>query len=77
MREVKIQAEVRGRIIALLHPVGAVVEEGDEIAMVEALKMEIPVASPAAGRIKAVLVSIDQVVEEGQPLAIIEVNGTA
>ena len=73
----KIQAEVRGRIIALPHPVGAVVDEGDEIAMVEALKMEIPVASPAAGRIKAVLVSIDQVVEEGQPLAIIEVDGAA
>ena len=72
MPELKIQAEVRGRILALPHPVGAVVEQGDEIAMVEAMKMEIPIASPASGRIKAVLVSVDEVVEEGQPLVVID-----
>jgi len=75
MPELKIQAEVRGRILALPHPVGAVVEQGDEIAMVEAMKMEIPIASPASGRIKAVLVSVDEVVEEGQPLVVIDTAG--
>ena len=75
MPELKIQAEVRGRILALPHPVGAVVEQGDEVAMVEAMKMEIPIASPASGRIKAVLVSVDEVVEEGQPLVVIDTTG--
>jgi biotin carboxyl carrier protein len=52
--------------------VGASVGDGDDIAFVEAMKMEIPVASTAAGKLKSVLVAIDDVVAEGQVVAIIE-----
>ena len=73
MPEIRISSEVAGRICALPFDVGATVSEGDEIAFVEAMKMEIPVASPAAARIKSILVAIDDVVAEGQALVIIEV----
>jgi biotin carboxyl carrier protein len=72
MPEIRIISEVAGRICALPLGVGDVVSEGDEVAFVEAMKMEIPVPSPAAGRIKSILVSIDDVVAEGQALVIVE-----
>ena len=72
MPEIKIMTEVAGRVCALAVEIGASVREGDDVALVEAMKMEIPVASPAAGKIKSILVSLDEVVAEGQVLAIVE-----
>jgi biotin carboxyl carrier protein len=72
MPEIRIVTEVAGRVCALPVEAGASVGDGDDIAFVEAMKMEIPVASPAAGRLKAILVSLDDVVAEGQVVAILE-----
>ena len=72
MPEIKIVTEVSGRICALPVELGASIGNGDEIAFVEAMKMEIPVASPASGKLKSILVKIDDVVAEGQPVAFLE-----
>ena len=72
MPEIRIVTEVAGRICALPFEAGASIGDGDDIVFVEAMKMEIPVASPAAGRLKSILVKIDDVVAEGQVLAIVE-----
>jgi biotin carboxyl carrier protein len=72
MPEIKIVTEVAGRVCALAVEIGASVSEGCDVAFVEAMKMEIPVASPAAGKIKSILVSLDDVVAEGQLLAVLE-----
>jgi biotin carboxyl carrier protein len=72
MPDIKIVTEVAGRVCTLPVEVGASVGDGDDVAFVEAMKMEIPVASPAAGRLKYILVSLDDVVAEGQVLAIVE-----
>ncbi len=72
MPEIKIVTEVAGRVCALPLQAGTSVGEGDDIAFVEAMKMEIPVASPAAGKIKSILVSLDEVVAEGQVIATVE-----
>jgi biotin carboxyl carrier protein len=72
MPEIKIVTEVAGRVCALPVELGGSVGDGDDVAFVEAMKMEIPVASPAAGKLKLILVSIDDVVAEGQVLAVIE-----
>jgi biotin carboxyl carrier protein len=71
MPDNRIVTEVGGRVFALPVEVGANVGEGDDIAFVEAMKMEIPVAAPVAGQLKSILVSLDDVVAEGQVLAII------
>jgi biotin carboxyl carrier protein len=52
MPEIKIVTEVAGRVCALAVEIGASVSEGCDVAFVEAMKMEIPVAWPAAGKIK-------------------------
>jgi biotin carboxyl carrier protein len=72
MPDIKIVTEVAGRVCALPVEVGDSVGDGDEVAFVEAMKMEIPVASPAAGTLKVILVRLDDIVAEGQVLAIVE-----
>lgn len=69
MPEIKIVTEVAGRICATPVQVGGTVADGDEIVLVEAMKMEIPVASPAAGTLTSLLVKIDDLVAEGQAIA--------
>jgi biotin carboxyl carrier protein len=71
MPDIKVVTEVAGRVCALPVEVGGHIGDGDDIAFVEAMKMEIPVAAPAAGTLKSILVSIDDVVAEGQLVAII------
>jgi biotin carboxyl carrier protein len=72
MADIKVVTEVAGRICALPVNAGASISEGDDVAFVEAMKMEIPVAAPATGTLKTVLVKLDDVVAEGQVLAIVE-----
>jgi biotin carboxyl carrier protein len=72
MGEKTVNADIAGRVSALPLPVGASVKEGDDIAIVEAMKMEIPLASSASGLIKTILVAVDDVVEEGQAMFVIE-----
>ena len=72
MPEIKIVTEVAGRVCALPIEVGASVGDGDEVAFVEAMKMELPVSSPASGKLKSILVKLDDVVAEGQVVAILE-----
>jgi biotin carboxyl carrier protein len=66
MPDIKIVTEVAGRVCALPVEIGASLSDGDDIAFVEAMKMEIPVASPAAGKLKSILVSLDDMVAEGR-----------
>jgi biotin carboxyl carrier protein len=71
MPEIKIVTEVAGRICATPVQVGGTVADGDEIVVVEAMKMEIPVLSPAAGTLTSLLVKIDDLVAERQAIAVI------
>ena len=72
MPDIRVVTEVAGRVCALPVEIGASIGHGDDIAVVEAMKLEIPVASPAAGKVKSILVALDDVVAEGQVLAILE-----
>jgi biotin carboxyl carrier protein len=72
MPDIRVVTEVAGRVCGLPCQPGATIGDGDDIAFVEAMKMEIPVAAPAAGKLKSLLVAIDDVVAEGQAIAVIE-----
>lgn len=71
MADITIAAELAGRLISIAE-VGATLKEGEDAALIEAMKMEIPLASPANGKVKTILAQIDEMVEEGQPLLILE-----
>ena len=72
MPELEIATEVAGRVCMLAAAKGARVGEGDEVVVVEAMKMEIPAAAPAAGTITSILVNVDDMVGEGQVVAILQ-----
>ena len=72
MPDIKIVTEVAGRVCSLPVATGSSVGDGDEIAFIEAMKMEIPVTSTASGKIKTILVKLDDVIAEGQFVAVVE-----
>ncbi|HNQ63517.1 MAG TPA: acetyl-CoA carboxylase biotin carboxyl carrier protein subunit [Syntrophorhabdaceae bacterium] len=61
-----------GKIINVLVKVGDKVEEDDQIATLEAMKMEMPIVSPSSGVIKEIKVAAGQEVDADTVLAIIE-----
>lgn len=72
MAEHIVEAPAPGKILRVDAQVGQAVEDGDRICLMEALKMELPIAAPASGTVKAIRVSAGQTVEAGDPLAVIE-----
>jgi acetyl-CoA carboxylase biotin carboxyl carrier protein len=69
MADIAVRAEVAGVVGRVAAAVGRRVAEGDEIIIVEAMKMELPVLAPASGVIAAILVAEGEMVSEGQAIA--------
>jgi biotin carboxyl carrier protein len=61
-----------GKIVGVSVEVGDKVEENDQIATLEAMKMEMPVVAPVGGVVKEILVSPGQEVEAEGIIAVIE-----
>ena len=72
MSEIKIKSDVAGRVCSIPAEIGASLSDGDEILLVEAMKMEIPVTATSAGKLTSILVKVDDVIAEQQVVAIIE-----
>lgn len=67
-----IRSELPGSVFKLLAQVGAPINAGDKIMILEAMKMEIDVLAPRSGVLSAVMVQVNDKVEAGQVLAIVE-----
>jgi len=61
-----------GKIVNVLCKVGDKVAEDDQIATLEAMKMEMPIVAPTSGVIKEVRVAAGQEVDADTVLAVIE-----
>lgn len=68
----EVRAEISGTVISILAKQGDVVAEGDTIALIEAMKMEIPVVSPATGIIIDVRCSEGEVIAENDLIAVVD-----
>ena len=68
-----VPSPMTGTVKELLVAVGDRVNAGEEIVIIESMKMEIPVESPAAGTIAEFIVQPPQRIEEGDPLLRLEV----
>jgi len=67
-----IRSELPGSVFKLLAQVGAPINAGDKIMILEAMKMEIDVLAPRSGVLSAVMVQVNDKVEAGQVLAIVD-----
>ena len=69
MADIPVRSEVAGIVARIAAVVGRRVAEGDEMIIVEAMKMELPVLAPMAGVVAAILVAEGEAVSEGQAIA--------
>jgi len=69
---IDLKAPMPGKIASIIVDVGSPVKEEDEVIIVDAMKMEIPVYAPVAGVIKKIEVKMGDTVNEGQVLAVLE-----
>ena len=70
--EVQVKAPMPGLVSIVAVEVGQTVEQGQRIAILEAMKMENELRAPRAGTVKALNVQPGQTVEQNKVLAVIE-----
>ena len=68
----EVRAEITANVWQVRVEVGQSVEVGDELVILESMKMEIPVTAPLAGTIASLAVAPDDQVTEGDLIAVIE-----
>jgi acetyl-CoA carboxylase biotin carboxyl carrier protein len=61
-----------GKIVSVSVKVGDKVKEDDQVAVLEAMKMEMPVVAPVNGTVKEICVAPGQEVEAEAVIALIE-----
>ena len=68
----QVEAPITGTIWKIECAVGDTIEEGDTVAILESMKMEMPVEAEDAGTVVKILCEEGQAVNEGDPLVELE-----
>lgn len=68
----EVRADITANVWQVHAEAGQAVAAGDTLAILESMKMEIPVESPVAGTVREVRVQPDDQVQEGDVIAVIE-----
>ncbi len=61
-----------GKIVSVSVKVGDKIKEDDQVAILEAMKMEMPVVAPVTGTVREICVAPGQEVEAEAVIAVIE-----
>ena len=72
MSKIEAKADVTGSVWKIVAAVGARLEEGDTIMILESMKMEIPVLAEEGGTLRELNVAEGEAVREGQVVAVLE-----
>lgn len=70
-----VRAEITANVILVQVNAGQRVAEGDELAILESMKMEIPVLAPVGGIVAEVALEAGSTVAEGDLVAVIDDTG--
>jgi len=68
----EVRAEITANVWQVRVELGQRVEVGDELVILESMKMEIPVVAPLAGTVSELAVAADDQVKEGDLIAVID-----
>jgi urea carboxylase len=68
----EVRAEITANVWQVRVEPGQRVEVGDELVILESMKMEIPVTSPVAGTVREIRVAPDDQIQEGDVVAVID-----
>jgi acetyl-CoA carboxylase biotin carboxyl carrier protein len=67
----RVRSPSVGRVVEILVAVGDQVAAGQEVAVVESMKVEIPVAAERAGRVQTVAAVVGATVQAGDLLLVL------
>ncbi|MFN0025956.1 MAG: biotin/lipoyl-binding carrier protein [Acidimicrobiales bacterium] len=67
----QVKAEIAANVWQVVVEVGATVSDGDELIILESMKMEIPVVAPCDGTVTELRVKPEDQVQEGDVLVVI------
>ena len=68
----EIRAEIAANVWQVIAEEGQLIAEGDEICILESMKMEIPVITEVPGVVRELDVEPGQTVQEGDRIALID-----
>jgi len=68
----ELKASMAGSVWKIVAGAGETVEEGQDVVILESMKMEIPIAAESAGTVKELKVAEGDFVNEGDVIAVIE-----
>jgi acetyl-CoA carboxylase biotin carboxyl carrier protein len=68
----EIEAHITGTVWKIEVEVGDEITEGDTVAILESMKMEMPVEAEDEGKVKEIVVAEGQAVSEGDTLIVLE-----
>jgi biotin carboxyl carrier protein len=68
----EVRAEITANVWQVRTEVGAAVVEGDELIILESMKMEIPVVAPSEGTVTEVRVEPESKVQEGDVVVVLD-----
>jgi len=67
-----IEAHITGTVWKIECAVGDTIEEGDTVAILESMKMEMPVEAEDAGTVSQIVVEEGQAVNEGDTIVVLD-----
>ncbi len=67
-----VEAHITGTVWKIEVSVGDTLEEGDTVAILESMKMEMPIEAEDEGTVTEILVEEGQSVSEGDPIVVLE-----
>lgn len=68
----EVKANMAGNVWKVVVNEGDVVAEGEDIVILESMKMEIPISAETSGTVKEIKVNEGDFVNEGDVIAVIE-----
>ena len=68
----EVRAEITANVWQVRTEVGAQVREGDELVILESMKMEIPVVAPVPRTVSEVRVAPEDKIQEGDVVVVID-----
>jgi acetyl-CoA carboxylase biotin carboxyl carrier protein len=66
-----VKAEIAANVWQVVVEIGATVAEGDDLVILESMKMEIPVTAPHGGAVVEIRVKPEDQVQEGDVLVVL------
>jgi acetyl-CoA carboxylase biotin carboxyl carrier protein len=72
MSRVVVKSEITGNMWKIEVAVGDAVEEEQQVAIIESMKMEIPVITPVAGTVVEILINEGDPIAEEQAVLVVE-----